>query len=232
MNDSLKKQVDGSHYKDMGIQPWEIIAKNKLDYFEGAALKYLLRWKEKDGVIDLDKIIHYIERIKEMALAGNYGEKFLPKESQGCGGESPKECEHTWIPFIRHHSGKIPETIRYDCKKCGQSKPVETHTQTLAERIKYNWDHHGHNTRQEASECFARLAESHYLPLIEAAENNSKYGKGVLKGIELGRKSEREELHAKFANLVEDFKENRAMYGSYTLNEFLLERLFDQGGGK
>lgn len=79
-HESLAKQIDGTHYKDMGIQPWEIIEKNKLDYFEGAVLKYLLRWKQKDGVIDLDKIIHYVERIKEMALSGHYGDKFITKQ--------------------------------------------------------------------------------------------------------------------------------------------------------
>ena len=72
MSDALKKQIDGTHYKDMDIQPWEIIEKNKLDYFEGAALKYLLRWRVKDGMIDLDKIIHYVERIKELAQKGHY----------------------------------------------------------------------------------------------------------------------------------------------------------------
>jgi hypothetical protein len=74
--DSLKRQVDGTHYKIMGIQPWEIIERNRLDYFEGAALKYLLRWRHKDGIVDLDKIIHYVERIKELAQAGHYGDKF------------------------------------------------------------------------------------------------------------------------------------------------------------
>lgn len=74
MESTLTKQIDGTHYKDMGIQPWEIIQKNNLDYFEGAALKYLLRWRKKDGVIDLDKIIHYIEHIKELAAKGHYGD--------------------------------------------------------------------------------------------------------------------------------------------------------------
>lgn len=80
MSNPLKKQIDGKHYTDMPIQPWEIIEKLRLDYFEGAALKYLLRWRKKDGVIDLDKIIHYIERIKELALAGHYGKKFAIKK--------------------------------------------------------------------------------------------------------------------------------------------------------
>lgn len=74
---AMKHQIDGTHYKDMPIQPWEVIEKNGLDYFEGSALKYLLRWRRKDGVIDLDKIIHYVERIKELANQGYYGQKFI-----------------------------------------------------------------------------------------------------------------------------------------------------------
>ena len=75
MDGHLKKQVDGEHYIDMAIQPWEIIKKNKLDYWEGAALKYLLRWRVKDGIIDLDKCIHYLEQIKTLYKQGYYGEK-------------------------------------------------------------------------------------------------------------------------------------------------------------
>lgn len=59
------KQVGGEHYRKKGIQPWNIIDANDLDFYEGNALKYLLRYKEKGGVIDLDKAIHYIEKIKE-----------------------------------------------------------------------------------------------------------------------------------------------------------------------
>ncbi len=73
---TLNRQVDGAHYAKMGIQPWEIIERNGLDFWEGSTLAYLLRWKEKDGVIDLDKAIHYLERIKELALKGHYGDQF------------------------------------------------------------------------------------------------------------------------------------------------------------
>jgi hypothetical protein len=54
-------QVGGTHYVKLEIQPWEIIEANGLDFWEGNALKYLLRWKEKNGVEDLKKAIHYIE---------------------------------------------------------------------------------------------------------------------------------------------------------------------------
>jgi hypothetical protein len=62
---SLNVQIGGDHYKRMGIQPWEIIALNDLDFWEGNALKYLLRYRTKNGVEDLKKISHYIQYLIE-----------------------------------------------------------------------------------------------------------------------------------------------------------------------
>jgi len=52
----MKKQIDGDHYTKRKIQPWDIIEEYNLDFFEGNALKYLLRYKDKDGLIDLEKM--------------------------------------------------------------------------------------------------------------------------------------------------------------------------------
>lgn len=62
---SLKKQVGGNWYKEMGIQPWEIIDANGLNFYEGCVLKYLLRHKKKGGVQDLKKAIHFLEHLIE-----------------------------------------------------------------------------------------------------------------------------------------------------------------------
>ena len=72
--DTLKVQVGGTHYKSMGIQPWEIIEANGLDFWEGNALKYLLRWRTDKGKPeeDLDKIIHYVEHIKTLYKKAHY----------------------------------------------------------------------------------------------------------------------------------------------------------------
>ena len=56
-----EKQVGGDHYKAAGVSPWDIIEAADLDFFEGNALKYLLRYKRKNGVEDLEKAKHYIE---------------------------------------------------------------------------------------------------------------------------------------------------------------------------
>jgi hypothetical protein len=58
---SFKKQVGGSHYKKYKIQPVEFIIKNNIGFVEGNIIKYVLRFKEKGGVSDLEKAKHYIE---------------------------------------------------------------------------------------------------------------------------------------------------------------------------
>ena len=58
------KQVAGTHYQK-AIQPWDIISEWKLDFWEGNVVKYILRWKDKDGVQDLKKAKHYLEYLIE-----------------------------------------------------------------------------------------------------------------------------------------------------------------------
>ena len=55
------KQIGGSHYKDMVIQPFEFISKNELTFFQGNVIKYVCRYKQKNGIQDLQKVIHYCE---------------------------------------------------------------------------------------------------------------------------------------------------------------------------
>ena len=59
------KQVGGSHYKDMVIQPADFINKNKLLFAEGNAIKYICRHKVKGKLQDIEKAIHYLEMIIE-----------------------------------------------------------------------------------------------------------------------------------------------------------------------
>ena len=63
---SLNIQVAGNHYKDLPIQPVEYIHANALGYFEGNVIKYITRWRKKNGLIDLQKAKHYIELLIEL----------------------------------------------------------------------------------------------------------------------------------------------------------------------
>ena len=63
------KQIGGSHYKFFPIQPHEFISKNGLTFFQGNVVKYVCRYIDKNGIQDLEKIIHYceleIQRLKD-----------------------------------------------------------------------------------------------------------------------------------------------------------------------
>lgn len=63
---AFKEQVGGAHYKDLAIQPAEFIHKNGIGYMEGAVIKYLTRWRAKNGIEDLKKARHYLDLLIEM----------------------------------------------------------------------------------------------------------------------------------------------------------------------
>lgn len=58
-------QVSGSHYKDFEIQPSEFIHRNKLGWCEGNVIKYVCRHKNKNGRVDIEKAIHYLQLLLE-----------------------------------------------------------------------------------------------------------------------------------------------------------------------
>lgn len=58
-------QIGGSHYKNKGIQPIEYIMANKLSFCEGNVVKYVSRWRDKNGLDDLLKAKHYLEFLIE-----------------------------------------------------------------------------------------------------------------------------------------------------------------------
>jgi len=62
---ALKEQVGGNHYKSFKIQPIEFITINDLGYIVGNVIKYVCRYKLKNGVEDLRKARHYIDLLIE-----------------------------------------------------------------------------------------------------------------------------------------------------------------------
>jgi hypothetical protein len=65
------KMIGGDHYRQGGIQPIEYIYANNLGFCEANAVKYLTRWRYKDGMKDLEKAKHYIELLIELEGEGN-----------------------------------------------------------------------------------------------------------------------------------------------------------------
>lgn len=62
---TLAEQVGGEHYKTMAIQPVEFILANGIPFVEGCVIKYVSRWRNKNGVEDLKKAHHFLEMLIE-----------------------------------------------------------------------------------------------------------------------------------------------------------------------
>lgn len=66
-------QVGGEHYKRAGKhQHWDFAALNKLRYFDGQITKYVTRWRNKNGLQDLEKALHFCEKLIEITLGDDY----------------------------------------------------------------------------------------------------------------------------------------------------------------
>ena len=60
-----KKQIGGTHYRKMKIQPSKFVIENKLFFPEGNVIKYICRHQYKGGKEDLEKAKHMIDMIVE-----------------------------------------------------------------------------------------------------------------------------------------------------------------------
>lgn len=83
---ALARQVGGSHYKDMAIQPAEFANRNRLGFIEGCIVKYVCRYKTKNGKLDLEKARHFVDMLIELEYPS-------PEYGGGCSVDSCNACD-------------------------------------------------------------------------------------------------------------------------------------------
>lgn len=66
--DPNSRQVAGQHYRDVNpaYQHWDLVAEYDLDYFMGQVTKYVARWRKKNGLQDLEKAQHYLQKLQRI----------------------------------------------------------------------------------------------------------------------------------------------------------------------
>ena len=62
------RQVDGTHYQGKPVQHWDFVLMHNMGYMEAQIFKYVLRWKGKNGLADLRKARHFIDKLIEWEL--------------------------------------------------------------------------------------------------------------------------------------------------------------------
>jgi len=71
MSEANLKQVGGTYYKDMGIEPWDVVdtwtPEQRIGVYRHGALKYIMRMGTKDeNQQEIGKAIHYLEKLLEV----------------------------------------------------------------------------------------------------------------------------------------------------------------------
>lgn len=64
-------QEGGTHYKEMGVQPWDVVdtwsKEQQIGYYRGGALKYIMRMGSKDqSAKEIAKGKHYMQKLLEV----------------------------------------------------------------------------------------------------------------------------------------------------------------------
>lgn len=58
-------QEGGDHYRKLPIQPVQYMIANGIPYIEGCVIKYVTRWRDKNGIDDLKKARHLLDILIE-----------------------------------------------------------------------------------------------------------------------------------------------------------------------
>jgi len=108
---ALDTQVGGYHYTKRAIQPFEYSMKNGLDPLQHTIIKYVTRFRDKDGVADLEKAKHCIDMLIEFET---------PTLDPYAHADGSRECRPV---------DTLDDWIKWD----GGERPVSTHTKVEVE---------------------------------------------------------------------------------------------------
>lgn len=91
-----ERQVGGDHYKTEGLQHWDIVHMFGLDYFQGQITKYLFRWRKKNGLEDLEKARHYLDKYIELERTKRDLAENASKSGQVAGNQNGASDSEAW----------------------------------------------------------------------------------------------------------------------------------------
>lgn len=71
-------QVGGSHYKSLGVEPWDVVDtwpyEQRVGFYRGNAIKYLMRMGSKDeSPTEIAKGMHYMQKLIEVLQENEHG---------------------------------------------------------------------------------------------------------------------------------------------------------------
>jgi len=137
------RQVGGEHYQRK-LQPWDIIDEYGLDFYEGNAIKYILRWKGNRAE-DLKKAIHYLE--KELELIEVEDNEFYDVSDQIFNIDPTDTPFQSALNTASMEPTDAYETVKYNqwfthtCCNCGKTyvvSPSVQHCPSCSAHVTYS----------------------------------------------------------------------------------------------
>ena len=116
MSEANKRQVGGIHYRGGEYQHWDWVADNfGRGYFQGQITRYVSRWRLKNGKEDLQKALHYLDKLEELHRSGTLGcsgdTRITAANTQKLRGLSREE-KRIFIIVAEYQSLAVLETVR------------------------------------------------------------------------------------------------------------------------
>lgn len=113
MSEVDTRQEGGAHYKKCPpeFQHWNLVLVHGWDYFQAAAIKYIMRYKDKEGAKDLRKALHFVEKMLD-TLEGKVPTIEAPKVADFYQYVKPTG----WIKFV--FEGATDVGFLYTCEGC------------------------------------------------------------------------------------------------------------------
>jgi len=99
------RQVGGDHYRGHDVQHWDYAWMKRFDPFQYQITKYVERWRKKNGVQDLRKALHFLEKYIELAEAEVKADEI---KQQTIGGKTMEE----WIDAAEYSMREQAQSMR------------------------------------------------------------------------------------------------------------------------
>jgi hypothetical protein len=125
----LDRQVGGNHYKKWPLEPMLVAVVNNMPWAEGEIVKYVVRWRDKNGLKDLKKAHHILGFIIEfhegkldlMALSEAIAQAMFAKSED----VSPEDSVYAIWPPVAETVATMAATIAgHTCPECGARSRV------------------------------------------------------------------------------------------------------------
>ena len=136
-----ERQIGGQHYREMNAayQHWDLVAEYGLSYFTGCITKYATRWRRKAGTKDLEKAIHYTDKLINLYHNDtfNFQDRKIPTQllnmRRFCADQQLSALEiEVVVLAVEYRSLRDLQRLRYVLKLLLEQAQVQVQTVTVA----------------------------------------------------------------------------------------------------